>query len=104
MQLKEKAAEIHKTGLVRLIIEHSDFSDKSYYKSKRHNKKKIHWEKYPFGLCATLTPMLPITAYKSKIIMFKFYEDPLERRIYFLTFIESLKMIFPCINKLVKYS
>ena len=35
-----------------------------------------------------------MTAYKSKIIKFKLDEDPLQRRIYFLTFVESLKMIF----------
>ena len=34
------------------------------------------------------------TAYKSKIIRFKMDEDPLQRRIYFLTSIDSLDMIF----------
>ena len=34
------------------------------------------------------------TAYKSKITRFKIDEDPLQRRIYFLTFVESLEMIF----------
>ena len=34
------------------------------------------------------------TAYKSKIIRFKMDEDPLQRRIYFLTFVELLEMIF----------
>ena len=34
------------------------------------------------------------TAYKSKIIRFKMDEDPLQCRIYFLTFIDSLDMIF----------
>ena len=34
------------------------------------------------------------TAYKSKNIRFKMDEDPLQRRIYFLTFVESLEMIF----------
>ena len=34
------------------------------------------------------------TAYKSKIIEFKLDEDPLQRQIYFLTFVESLEMIF----------
>ena len=34
------------------------------------------------------------TAYKSKIIRFKMDEDPLQRRIYFLMFIDSLDMIF----------
>ena len=34
------------------------------------------------------------TAYKLKIIRFKMDEDPLQRRIYLLTFIDSLDMIF----------
>ena len=34
------------------------------------------------------------TAYKSKIIKFKLDEDPLQRRIYFLTFALSLEIIF----------
>ena len=34
------------------------------------------------------------TVYKSKTIRFKMDEDPLQRRIYFLTFIDSLDMIF----------
>ena len=34
------------------------------------------------------------TAYKLNIIRFKTDEDPLQRRIYFLTFIDSLDMIF----------
>ena len=37
---------------------------------------------------------LLMTAYKLKIIRFKLDEDPLQRRIYFLTFIDSLDMIF----------
>ena len=37
---------------------------------------------------------LPTIAYKSKIIRFKMDEDPLQHRIYFLTFVESLEMIF----------
>ena len=45
-------------------------------------------------ICATLTAKLLTTAYKSKIIRFKMDEDPLQRRIYFLTFAESLEMIF----------
>ena len=35
-----------------------------------------------------------MTAYKSNIIRFKMNKDPLQRRIYFLTFVESLEMIF----------
>ena len=34
------------------------------------------------------------TAYKSKILRFKIDEDLLQRRIYFLTFVESPEMIF----------
>ena len=34
-----------------------------------------------------------MTAYKSKIIRFKMDKDPLQRRIYLLTFVESLDMI-----------
>ena len=35
-----------------------------------------------------------MTVYKSKIIRFKMDEDPLHRRIHFLTFIDSLDMMF----------
>ena len=42
-----------------------------------------------------LTAKLLTTAYKSKIIRFKLDENPLQRRIYFLTFIDSSNMIFP---------
>ena len=37
--------------------------------------------------------MLLTTAYKVKIIRFKLDEDSLQRRMYFLMFIESLEMI-----------
>ena len=37
---------------------------------------------------------MPTTAYKYNIIRFKLDEDPLQRRIYFLTFVGSLEMIF----------
>ena len=47
-----------------------------------------------FRLCATLTEKFLMKAYKSNIIRFKIDEDPLQRRIYFLTFIDSLDMIF----------
>ena len=39
------------------------------------------------------------TAYKSKIIKFKLDEDPLQCRIYFIAFIESLEMIFSLYNE-----
>ena len=71
----------------------SGSSDNSDYRHKRH-KNNIHQKKDPIKLCAQLTAKLMITAYKSKIIRFKLDEDPLRRRIYFLTFIESLETIF----------
>ena len=71
----------------------SDSSKDSHYRRK-HSKDKKHRDKDPIRLCATLTAKLLTTAYKSKIIRFKMDEDPLQRRIYFLTFIDSLDMIF----------
>ena len=71
----------------------SDSSDDSQYRRKWLKNKK-HREKDPIRLRATLTAKFLTTAYKSKIIRFKMYEDPLQRRIYFLTFVESLEMIF----------
>ena len=71
----------------------SNSSDDSHYRRRRCKKKK-HQKKNPIKLCANLTTKLLTTAYKSKIIRFKMDEDPLQRRIYFLTFVESLEMIF----------
>ena len=71
----------------------SDLSNNSDYRHERR-KKKIHWEKDPIKLCARLIAKLLTTEYKSKIIKFKLDEDPLQRWIYFLTFVESLEMIF----------
>ena len=48
----------------------------------------------PIKLCAKLTAKLLMEEYKSKILKFKLDEDPLQHHIYFLTFIESLDMIF----------
>ena len=74
----------------------SDNSDSSYnsdYRQKRR-KRKSDQKKDPIKLCAQLTKKLLTTAYKSNIIRFKMDEDPLQHRIYFLTFVESLEMIF----------
>ena len=65
----------------------SDYSDDSHYRRKQHKNKK-HWKKDPIKLCATLTAKFLKTAYKSKITRFKMDEDPLQRRICFLTFVE----------------
>ena len=75
------------------LSDDSDSSNDSHYSRKRYKNKK-HREKDPIKLCATLTAKLLTTAYKSKIIRFKMDEDPLQRRIYFLTFIDLLDMIF----------
>ena len=79
----------------------SDSSEDSNYRRRRRKKKK-HREKDPIRLCATLTAKFPTTAFKSKMIRFKMDEDPLQRPIYFLNFIDSLDMIFLNIEKLVK--
>ena len=79
----------------------SDSSEDSQYRCKRRKDKK-HLKEDPIRLCETLTEKLLMTAYKLKIIRFKLDEDPLQRRIYFLTFIDSLDMIFLNIEKLVK--
>ena len=71
----------------------SDSSNVSHYRHKRGKNKK-HRKKDPIRLCATLRAKLLMTAYKLKIVRFKMDEDPLQRRIYFLTFIDSLDMIF----------
>ena len=68
-------------------------SDDSHYRHKQRKYKK-HREKDPIKLYTTLTEKLPTTAYKSNIIKFNIDEDPLQSRIYFLTFIDSLDMIF----------
>ena len=75
------------------LSDNSDSFNGSHYRRKRHKNKK-HWKKDPIKLCATLTEKLLTTAYKSNIIRFKMDEDPLQRRIYFLIFVESLDMIF----------
>ena len=59
-----------------------------------NNAKIRNTKKDPIRLRATSTEKLLTTAYKSKIIRFKLDEDLLQRRIYFLTFIDSLDMIF----------
>ena len=71
-------------------------SEKSDYKSKRHDKKGNYRENKqdPIKLWVKLTAKLLITVYKSKVLTFKLNGDPLHRQNYFLTFMESLVMIF----------
>ena len=56
--------------------------------------RKSNQKNDPIKLCACLTEKFLTTVYKSKIIRFKIDEDPIQRQIYFLTFIESLETIF----------
>ena len=83
----------------------SDSSDDIHYRRKwrKQHKHKKHRKKDPIRICATLTEKLLTTAYKSKIIRFKMNEDPLQRRIYFLTFTDSLDMIFHSTGKIVNF-
>ena len=67
----------------------SDSSDDSHFRGRRHVHTK-NWKEDPIQLCANLTAKLLTTTFKSKMIRFKLDEDPLQRRIYFLTFIDSL--------------
>ena len=43
--------------------------------------------------CANLTTKLLTDAYKSKVINFTLDEDPLQRRVYFPSFVNSLKIV-----------
>ena len=43
--------------------------------------------------CVKLTTKLLKAAYKSKVIMFKLDEDPLQFRVYFLSFMNSLRIL-----------
>ena len=57
-------------------------------------KRREIGENNPIKLCARLTEKLLTTAYESNTIKFKMDEDPLRRQIYFLTFLESMEMVF----------
>ena len=70
-----------------------DSSDDSHYRRKRRKNKK-HRKKHMIKLCGTLMANFLTTAYKSKIVRFKMDEDRLQRRIYLLTVVESLEIIF----------
>ena len=69
-------------------------SDDSDYICKRRKNKRSHQKKDPIKLCAWSTAKFLTTAYKYNIIKFKLGEDLLQCRIYFLTLVESLEMIF----------
>ena len=85
-----------KQDLSDSLSSNSDKSNENDYKSKRRNKKKKYWKNKwdPIELCAKLTAKLLAKAYKSKNLKLKLDKDPLQHWIHFLTFIESLYMIF----------
>ena len=72
---------------------YSYLSNGSGHRLERRKHKKSHHKKEPIKLCTRLTEKFLTTEYKSKIIKFKLDEDLLQRRIYFLTFVESLETV-----------
>ena len=85
--------ETQETVLVRLIIKQFRFVQWQWLQTQE-TLKKSHRKNDAIKLCAQLTAKLLTTSYKSKIIKFKLDEDSLQRQIYFLTFVDSLEMIF----------
>ena len=60
---------------------------------KKKCRSKTHFND-PIKKCVNLTAKLLTYAYKPNIIKFKLVEDPLHRQVYFLYFMNSLKMLF----------
>ena len=89
---KKKRRKYKKQDASDSFLNDSEYSDDSYYRRKQR-KNKSDRKKDPIKLCSRLTSKLLTATYKSKIIRFKLDEDPLQHRIYFLTFVESLEMI-----------
>ena len=90
-------------NLSDLLSRDSDLPDNMNYlrrglkKKEKYRKRKKH---DPIKFCANFKTKLPTTAYKSKVLQLNLNVDPLHHRIYFLTFIESLDMIFTIKGKL----
>ena len=92
--------------LSELLLNDSDFPDDSNCERRRSDKKKKYRKckkQDPIKLCAKLTAKLPTTAYKSKVLKLKFDKDPLHHRIYYLTFMVSLKIFFHISRKIATY-
>ena len=74
--------------------ESSDSSDDEYYKQRQHSKKEKnkHQSKTlfsdPIKNCAKLASKLLTAAYKSKVVKFKLDNDPLQRRVYFISLLD----------------
>ena len=81
------------------LSESYDSSDEEYYKGRQRAKKDKNtlWRKTrfydPIKNCVKLTDKLFKSVYKSKVIKFKLGEDPLHCRVYFLLFMNSLKIV-----------
>ena len=75
----------------------SDSTDNEYYKRIRHakNYKNKLRSKTRFNdtirKCAKLTSKLLKAVQKSRVIKFKLDDDPLQHRVYFISFTNSLK-------------
>ena len=54
----------------------------------------------PIKKCAKLTAKLLTAAYKSKVVKLKLYEDPVKRRVYFLSFMNSLKIVLSNVSEI----
>ena len=83
---KENCRKHKKQDMSESSSRDSDSSDNSDYRRKIR-KKKSNRKKDMIKLCASIKEKLLTTAYKSNIIRFKLDGDPLQRQIYFLTFV-----------------
>ena len=89
----KKCRKCTKQDLLESSSREYDLSNESDYKSKRCNNNKSYRKNHPNELCANLTEKLLMTAYTPKIINLKLDGDPLQGRICFIKFIESLEVI-----------
>ena len=67
-------------------------------KNKNKLRSKTHFSN-PIKKCAKLTDKMLIAAYKSRLIIIKLDQNPLQQRVYFLSFVTSLKNIYQNIRK-----
>ena len=67
---------------------------KDYVQKKNINKSPIrtHFVE-PINKCANITAKIISAVYKSKLIMFKLDKDTPKIRVYFLSFMNSLKIL-----------
>ena len=80
------------------LLDSSDSSDNEYYKQRWHTKKdknkcrsKIRFNE-PIKKYANLTAKILTAVYRWNIFKFILDEYPLQRRVYFLSFVNSLKI------------